>query len=127
MTATTIQTTMTVRWPSVRGDVVGERSARAVAEELIVRQEAGDEQVLDDLVGKDLVNHAAGPQGREGLRQILRTIEYALGPIRPRWFDELFDNVCLRPGRRAEPRSDDSVRSPEDSLRRRPRARTSRG
>jgi lactoylglutathione lyase len=28
----------------------------------------------------DLVNHAAGPQGREGLRQILRTIEADLGP-----------------------------------------------
>jgi predicted ester cyclase len=27
------------------------------------------------------VNHAAGPQGREGLRQILQTIEHDLGPI----------------------------------------------
>ena len=31
--------------------------------------------VLDDLVAPDMVNHAAGPQGREGLRTILRTIE----------------------------------------------------
>ena len=27
-----------------------------------------------------MVNHAAGPQGRDGLRRILRTIEVDLGP-----------------------------------------------
>ena len=37
-------------------------------------------RVLDDLVAADMVNHAAGPQGREGLRTILRTIEADLGP-----------------------------------------------
>jgi lactoylglutathione lyase len=58
----------------------GSRTAREVVEELFERQRAADETVLDDLVAADLVNHAAGPQGREGLRQILRTIEVDLGP-----------------------------------------------
>jgi len=56
------------------------RSAKSVVEELIRRQQGADESVLDDLVATDMVNHAAGPQGREGLRQILRTIEADLGP-----------------------------------------------
>jgi len=55
-------------------------SGRAVVEELFQRQQAA-ETVLDDLVATDMVNHAAGPQGREGLRSILRTIELDLGPI----------------------------------------------
>jgi predicted ester cyclase len=59
---------------------LGSRTAREVVEELFERQRAADETVLDDLVAADLVNHAAGPQGREGLRQILRTIEVDLGP-----------------------------------------------
>ena len=58
-----------------------ERSARNVVEELVRRQEENDVTVLDDLVAEDMVNHAAGPQGREGLRQILQTIEHDLGPI----------------------------------------------
>ena len=57
------------------------RSARDVVEELFRRQRAADDTVLDDLVATDMVNHAAGPQGREGLRQILQTIERDLGPI----------------------------------------------
>jgi lactoylglutathione lyase len=60
---------------------MSERSAKDVVEELFRRLEAKDETVLDDLVAADLVNHAAGPQGREGLRQILRTIEGDLGPV----------------------------------------------
>ena len=56
------------------------RSARDVVEELFRRQRAADETVLDDLVATDMVNHAAGPQGREGLKTILRTIEVDLGP-----------------------------------------------
>ena len=56
------------------------RSARDVVEELFRRQREGDDTVLDDLVATDLVNHAAGPQGREGLRAVLRTIEVDLGP-----------------------------------------------
>ena len=39
-----------------------------------------DDTVLDDLVATDMVNHAAGPQGRDGLKTILRTIEVDLGP-----------------------------------------------
>lgn len=57
-----------------------ERSPRDVVEELFRRQQADDDTVLDDLVAADMVNHAAGPQGREGLRTILRTIEVDLGP-----------------------------------------------
>jgi lactoylglutathione lyase len=56
--------------------------AKAVVEELIRRQEAEDETVLDDLVADNFVNHAAGQQDREGLRQILQTIDRDLGPIR---------------------------------------------
>jgi predicted ester cyclase len=54
-------------------------SAKAVVEELFRRQ--GDTTALDDLVAADLVNHAAGPQGREGLRRILRIIDHDLGPV----------------------------------------------
>ena len=57
-----------------------ERSAKDVIDELLRRQQAGDDTVLDDLVAADMVNHAAGPQGREGLKQILRTIDADLGP-----------------------------------------------
>ena len=56
------------------------RRARDVVEELFRRQREADETVLDDLVATDMVNHAAGPQGREGLKSILRTIEVDLGP-----------------------------------------------
>jgi lactoylglutathione lyase len=57
-----------------------ERSARDVVDEMHRRQQAGDESMLD-LVAEDMVNHAAGPQGREGLRQILRMIDDDLGPV----------------------------------------------
>jgi lactoylglutathione lyase len=56
------------------------RNARAIADELIDRLAGGDQAALDDLVAVDMVNHAAGPQGREGLKQILATIEVDLGP-----------------------------------------------
>jgi predicted ester cyclase len=56
------------------------RSAKDVVEELFRRQKAGDDTVLDDLVAPEMVNHAAGLQGRDGLRAILRTIEVDLGP-----------------------------------------------
>ena len=52
-----------------------------VVEELTRRHVAGDLDVLDELVAEDLVNHAAGPQGREGLRAILTTIDDDLGPV----------------------------------------------
>jgi predicted ester cyclase len=60
---------------------VSSRSAKDVVEEMFRRQQAGDDAVLDDLVAADMVNHAAGPQGREGLKRILRTIEGDLGPV----------------------------------------------
>ena len=60
----------------------GSRSPRDVVDELFRRQQVGDETVLDDLVATDMVNHAAGPQGRDGLRTILSTIEADLGPTR---------------------------------------------
>jgi lactoylglutathione lyase len=56
------------------------RAARDVVEELFRRQRAADDTALDDLVATDMVNHAAGPQGRDGLKTILRTIEVDLGP-----------------------------------------------
>ena len=52
---------------------------KAVVEELFRRQAAGDNHVLDDLVAENMLNHAAGPQGREGLRQILDTIRHDFG------------------------------------------------
>ncbi len=60
---------------------MSERSARDVVEEMFQRQEAGDGTALDDLVAEDLVNHAAGPQGRAGLKLILEVIDHDLGPI----------------------------------------------
>ena len=60
---------------------MNERSAKEVVDELYRRQQAGDPTVFDDLVAEDLVNHAAGPQGREGLRRILRIINDDLGPL----------------------------------------------
>ncbi len=60
---------------------MSERSAKDVVEEMFRRQQAGDESVLDDLVAEDMVNHAAGPQGREGLQRILTMIDHDLGPV----------------------------------------------
>jgi lactoylglutathione lyase len=57
------------------------RSARAVIEELFRRQQAGGDVDIDDLVAADMVNHAAGPQGSDGLKSILRTIDEDLGPL----------------------------------------------
>jgi predicted ester cyclase len=59
---------------------MSERSAKEVVAEMFRRQRAGDDSVLDDLVAENMVNHAAGLQGREGLRDILRTIDVDLGP-----------------------------------------------
>jgi predicted ester cyclase len=53
--------------------------AKVVVEELLRRQLDGDDEVLDELVAEDMVNHAAGPQGREGLRLILDVIRHDLG------------------------------------------------
>jgi len=61
--------------------VMDERTAKEVVEEMFLRQQAGDDTALDDLVALDMVNHAAGPQGRDGLKRILRTIDDDLGPV----------------------------------------------
>jgi len=55
-------------------------SAKAVVEEMFRRQQAGDATALD-LLADDLVNHAAGPQGREGMELILSIIDQDLGPV----------------------------------------------
>jgi predicted ester cyclase len=60
---------------------MSERSAKDVVEELFRRQQVGDDDALDDLVAEDMINHAAGPQGRHGLRLILQTIDHDLGPV----------------------------------------------
>jgi predicted ester cyclase len=60
---------------------MGHRGARTVVEEMLRRQQAGDDTFLDELVAEDMVNHAAGPQGRSGLAAILRTIDHDLGPV----------------------------------------------
>jgi lactoylglutathione lyase len=60
---------------------MGGRNARAVIEELLRRQQAGGDLVLDDLVAEDMVNHAAGPQGRSGLARILSIVDDDLGPV----------------------------------------------
>ena len=53
--------------------------AKAVVAEAFRRQQAGDTSL--DLVAEDLVNHAAGPQGRDGLAAILAMIDNDLGPV----------------------------------------------
>lgn len=58
-----------------------ERSAKDVVGEMYRRQQAGDQTAIDDLVAADMVNHAAGPQGRQGLKLILGTIDVDLGPM----------------------------------------------
>ncbi len=55
-------------------------SATVVVGEMFRRQQAGDATALD-LVATDMVNHAAGPQGREGLDRILGIIQEDLGPV----------------------------------------------
>jgi lactoylglutathione lyase len=60
---------------------MSESSARAIVAEMLRRQQAGDDTYLDDLIATDMVNHAAGPQGRSGLASILRTIDHDLGPV----------------------------------------------
>lgn len=61
--------------------LMSERTAKAVVEEMFRRQHAGDDTVLDDLVAEDMVNHAAGPQGRDGLKLILSIVDNDLGPV----------------------------------------------
>ena len=55
------------------------KEPKAVIEELFRRRSENDDSVIDELVAEDMVNHAAGPQGREGWRQIIATIQVDLG------------------------------------------------
>ena len=58
---------------------MNDRDSKAVVEELFRRRSAGDASVINELIAEDMVNHAAGPQGREGWKQILAMIEADLG------------------------------------------------
>ena len=60
---------------------MSDRSAKDVVDELFRRQVAGDSTALDELVAEGMINHAAGPQGREGMKRILSIIEDDLGPV----------------------------------------------
>jgi lactoylglutathione lyase len=52
---------------------------RAVVREFGTRFAAGDPGVWDDLVAEDFVNHAAGPQGRDGWRATFAHLRHDLG------------------------------------------------
>ena len=54
---------------------------KEIVEELVRRRAAGDDAAVDELVAEDMVNHAAGPQGRAGWKQIIATIENDLGRV----------------------------------------------
>lgn len=57
------------------------RSAKSIVEELFERGTAGDDSVIDELIDVDMVNHAAGPQGRDGWKLILSIINHDLGDV----------------------------------------------
>jgi predicted ester cyclase len=68
---------------SVRVQPLGMGSnAGEIVRELFDRLERGEGSGIDDLIAEDMVNHAAGPQGREGWRLIIEMIDHDLGPIR---------------------------------------------
>jgi lactoylglutathione lyase len=50
-----------------------------IVQELFDRMAAGDDSAIDELVAPDMVNHAAGPQGRDGWKQTLAVIANDLG------------------------------------------------
>jgi ketosteroid isomerase-like protein len=60
---------------------MAERTPKDVVEELFRRAAALDDEVIDELLAEDMVNHAAGPrrQGREGWKEIVATIRDAMG------------------------------------------------
>lgn len=60
---------------------MSERSAKEIVQELFDRGTAGDDSAIDELVAADMVNHAAGPQGRDGWKLILAVIDNDLGPV----------------------------------------------
>ena len=48
-----------------------DRSAKDVVEEMLRRQQAGDDTALEDLVAADMVNHASGPHHRASTMPLL--------------------------------------------------------
>jgi len=54
-------------------------SAREVVTELMNRLDRGDASAVDDLIAIDMVNHAGGPQGRDGWKVIGSIIRSDLG------------------------------------------------
>jgi lactoylglutathione lyase len=58
---------------------MSEPTARAVVTELMNRLDQGDISAIDELISVDMVNHAAGPQGREGWKQIGSVVTTDLG------------------------------------------------
>jgi predicted ester cyclase len=55
--------------------------SRRIVVEFGRRVAAGDMGAFDDLVAEDFVNHAAGPQGRDGLRTTLGVLRHDLGDL----------------------------------------------
>jgi lactoylglutathione lyase len=53
---------------------------KEVVRELMRRLDEGDTSAIDEFMAEDMVNHAAGPQGREGWKQIATIIGDDLGP-----------------------------------------------
>jgi predicted ester cyclase len=53
-----------------------------VVQELFRRLAAGDRSAIDELMAEDMVNHAAGPQGRDGWKQINAIVATDLGEDR---------------------------------------------
>jgi predicted ester cyclase len=58
------------------------RTPKQIVEDLFRRLSEGDESAIEEFVAEDMINHAAGPQGREGWRQILATLDHDLGQTR---------------------------------------------
>jgi lactoylglutathione lyase len=56
--------------------------SRRVVAEFEERLAAGDDSVFDDLVAVDFVNHAAGPQGRDGWRATFDHLHRDLADVR---------------------------------------------
>jgi predicted ester cyclase len=61
---------------------------KEVITELFAR--GADEAAINEFIAPDMVNHAAGPQGREGWKQILATIAVDLGSDRTSTTHALF-------------------------------------
>jgi lactoylglutathione lyase len=54
-------------------------NARDVVTELLNRLDGGDISAIDDLMAVDMINHAGGPHGRDGWKQIGSIITLDLG------------------------------------------------